>query len=85
MRNPRQSLARPKRAGSEVMSAGEMRGDRDARLCSAVTCDDRLTASSFRPAVLRDGVDIEDPPRPEGGPHLRPGRIDGSAQLECDV
>jgi hypothetical protein len=40
-----------------------MRGDRDARLYSAVTYDDWVTTSSFLPVALRNGVDIEDPLR----------------------
>ena len=37
--------------------------DRDARLFSAVTYDDRVMTSPVRPVVLRDGVGIEDPLR----------------------
>src|SRR5262245_49458694 len=38
-----------------------MRGDQGACLCPAVTYDDRVTTSSFRPVVLRNGVGIDDP------------------------
>jgi uncharacterized protein DUF6308 len=43
------------------MTTAGVRGDRDARYCRAVFYDDRVTASSVRPVVLRNGIDIEDP------------------------
>ncbi len=43
------------------MTTAGMRRDRDARLYFVLIYDDRVTTSSLRPVVLRNGVDIEDP------------------------
>jgi hypothetical protein len=42
------------------MTAAGVHRDRDARHCYAVSCDDRVTAGSARPVVLRNGAGIED-------------------------
>ena len=43
------------------MTTAGLRGDRDARRRGAVTYDARVTTSSFRPVVLRNGTEIDDP------------------------
>ena len=43
------------------MTTAGLRGDRDARRRDAVTYDARVTTSSFRPVVLRNGTEIDDP------------------------
>ena len=55
-----------------------VRGDRDARHCGAVSYDDRVTASSVRPVVLRNSYGIEDPLRVVLGFLKAPGRFDVS-------
>jgi hypothetical protein len=60
------------------MTLAGVRRDRDARDCYAVSYDDRVTTSSVRPVVLRNGVDIEDPLRVVLGFLKAPGRFDVS-------
>ena len=60
------------------MTLAGVRRDRDARHCYAVSYDDRVTTSSVRPVVLRNGVDIEDPLRVVLGFVKAPGRFDVS-------
>jgi hypothetical protein len=60
------------------MTTVGVRRDRDARHCYAVFYDDRVTASSARPVVLRNGVDIEDPLGVVLGFLKAPGRFDVS-------
>ena len=60
------------------MTTVGVRRDRDARHCYAVSYDDRVTTSSVRPVVLRNGVDIEDPLRVVLGFLKAPGRFDVS-------
>ena len=60
------------------MTTVGVRRDRDARDCYAVSYDDRVTTSSVRPVVLRNGVDIEDPLRVVLGFLKAPGRFDVS-------
>jgi hypothetical protein len=50
----------------------------EMRHCYAASYDDRVTASSVRPVVLRDGVDIEDPLRVVLGFLKAPGPFDVS-------
>jgi hypothetical protein len=58
------------------MTTVGVRRDRHARACCAVSYDDRVTASSVRPVVLRNGIDIEDPLRVVLGLLTAPGRFD---------
>ncbi len=60
------------------MTSVGVRRDRDARRCYAVSYDDRVTTSSVRPVVLRNGVGIEDPLRVVLGFLKAPGRFDVS-------
>ena len=60
------------------MTTAGVRRDRDARHCYAVSYDDRVTASSVRPVVLRNGVDVADPLRVVLGLIKAPGRFDVS-------
>ena len=60
------------------MTTAGVRHDRDARRCRAVSCDDRVTASSVRPVVLRNGVGIDDPLTVVPGFLKTPGRFDVS-------
>jgi len=55
-----------------------VRGDQDARHCRVVSYDDRVTASSVRPVVLRNGTEVEDPVRAVLGFLKAPGRFDVS-------
>jgi hypothetical protein len=48
----------------------------ETRHCCAVSYDDRVTASSIRPVVLRDGAGIEDPVGVVLGFLKAPGRFD---------
>jgi Family of unknown function (DUF6308) len=52
--------------------------DRNARHCCAVSYHDRVTTSSVRPVVLRDGVEVEDPLGVVLGFLTPPGRFDTS-------
>jgi Family of unknown function (DUF6308) len=52
------------------------RSDQDACHCGAVSYDDRVTATSVRPVVLRNGVGIEDPLGVVLGFVKAPGRFD---------
>jgi hypothetical protein len=52
------------------------RGDQGVPHCWAVSYDGRVTTSSRRPVVLRNGVDIEDPLRIVLGFVKAPGRFD---------
>ena len=60
------------------MTAVGVHRDRDARHCYAVSYDDRVTASSARPVVLRNGAGIEDPLGVVLGFLKAPGRFDVS-------
>jgi hypothetical protein len=59
--------------GAEVCRC---RGDQDMPHCCAVSYDGRVTTSSWRPVVLRNGVDIEDPLGVVLGFVKAPGRFD---------
>jgi hypothetical protein len=52
------------------------RCDQDVPRCCAVSYDDRVTTSSWRPVVLRNGAGIEDPLRVVLGFLKAPGRFD---------
>ena len=43
------------------MTTVGVRRDQDGRHCYAVSHDDRVTTSSVRPVVLRNGAGVEDP------------------------
>jgi len=60
------------------MTTAGVRRDRDARHCHARAYDDRVTTSSPRPVVLRNGTGIEDPLRVVLGLLKAPGRFDVS-------
>jgi hypothetical protein len=54
------------------------RRDRDARHCCTGSYDERVTTSSVRPVVLRNGIGIDDPLRVVLGFLKAPGRFDVS-------
>jgi len=55
-----------------------LRSSRHGRHFDAVSYDDRVTTSSVRPVLLRDGAGIEDPLRVVLGSLKAPGRFDVS-------
>jgi Family of unknown function (DUF6308) len=62
--------------GLGPMTTVGVRPGRDARHCCAVSYDDRVTASSIRPVVLRHGAGIDDPLTVVLGLLKAPGRFD---------
>ena len=60
------------------MTTVGVRPDQDARHCRAVSYDDRVTPSSVRPVILRNGAGIEDPLGVVLGFLKAPGRFDVS-------
>jgi len=75
---PRRLACAPTGHRSRLMTTVGVRRDRDARRCCAGSYDERVTTSSARPVVLRDGIGIEDPLRVVLGLLKTPGRFDVS-------
>ena len=57
---------------------GDLPSEQNARQWRAVSYDDRVTTSSVRPVVLRNGAEVEDPLRIVLGLLKAPGRFDVS-------